>query len=64
MHAVAVEIEDASRIDVGKHRALGPHDLRQARRRQRLAEEIALIIVERIARPLAHLDRLGHFVAR
>src|SRR5271156_4856809 len=53
MHAVAVEIEDAPPVDVDQSCALGPHDLRQARRRQRLAQEIALILIESVARPLA-----------
>ena len=56
VHAVAVEVEDASPVDVGQHRALRPHDLGQARRRQRLSQEVALVLVERGARPLAQGD--------
>ena len=53
MDAVAVKIEDAPAVDVGQNRAFGAHDRRETRRRQRLAEEIALVLVERGARGVA-----------
>ena len=53
MDAVAVKIEDAPAVDVGQDRALGAHDRRETRRRQRLAQEIALVLVERGARGIA-----------
>ena len=53
MDAVAVKIEDAPAVDVGQNRAFGAHDRRETGRRQRLAEEIALVLVERGARGIA-----------
>ena len=57
MDAVAVEIENAPAVDVGEPGALGADDLGQAGRRQRLAQKIALVLVERRARPLAQSRR-------
>ena len=57
MDAVAVEIENALAVDVGEPGALGADDFGQARRRQRLAQKIALVLVERRARPLAQATR-------
>ena len=53
MDAVAVEIENAPPVDVGEPGALGAHDFGETGGRQRLAQKIALVLVERRARPLA-----------
>ena len=53
MDAVAVKIEDAPTVDVGQNGALGAHDRCKTGRRQRLAEKITLVLVERGARGIA-----------
>jgi hypothetical protein len=47
MDAVAVKVEDALTLDVGQNRACGQHDRGETGRRQRLAEEITLVLLER-----------------